>query len=185
MKRGLVIRGRESKSAGYGRNNVFRRRHFYRATPSTPTNLVRPLQPLKLLLFPMLYVNCTVKSHYIRVQCVHYILCQKHFLPPDFPLPLPPRVLFIFFCFFSASFSYFFFSYSCFCFILLAMPSFIRSFSRSFSFSRSSSAQVSVTVSVRCSKAETFPKFIRSCDASRSNLFHRSTTRPMRNSDGR
>lgn len=185
MKRGLVIRGRESKSAGYGRNNVFRRRHFYRATPSISTNPVRPLQPLKLLLFPMLYVNCTVKSHYIRVQCVHYILCQKHFLLPDFSSPSTSSCSFYIFlfllCFFFTTFSSLIF----FCFILLAMLSFIRSFSRSFSFSRSSSAQVSVTVSVRCSKAETFPKFIRSCDAPRSNLFRRSTTRPMRNSDGR
>jgi len=50
-----------------------------------------------LLLFPMLYVNCTVKSHYIRAQCVHYTPRQKHFyplefflLPPRPPLPLPP-----------------------------------------------------------------------------------------------
>lgn len=111
MKRGLVIRGRESKSAGYGRNNVFRRRHFYRATPSTPTNPVRPLQPLKLLLFPMLYVNCTVKSHYIRVQCVHYILCQKHFLLPDFSSPSTSSCSFYTFLFLLCFFSYFFFFY--------------------------------------------------------------------------
>lgn len=59
---------------GWGRNNVFRRRHFYRASPLHPG----------LLLFPMLYVNCTVKSHYIRAQCVHYTPCQKHFYPLEF-----------------------------------------------------------------------------------------------------
>lgn len=59
---------------GWGRNNVFRRRHFYRAPPLYPS----------LLLFPMLYVNCTVKSHYIRAQCVHYTPCQKHFYPLEF-----------------------------------------------------------------------------------------------------
>jgi len=44
-----------------------------------------------LLLFPMLYVNCTVKSHYIRAQCVHYTPRQKHFYPLEFfPLPALP-----------------------------------------------------------------------------------------------
>lgn len=47
---------------------------------------IAPLPPSTtgLLLFPMLYVNCTVKSHYIRAQCVHYIPRQKHFYPLEF-----------------------------------------------------------------------------------------------------
>lgn len=91
------VDGRERESRGvrmrgWGRNNAFRRRHFYRAPP---------LQP-GLLLFPMLYVNCTVKSHYIRAQCVHYIPCQKHFYPLEFfsssihPLSLLSVVIFFF-----------------------------------------------------------------------------------------
>lgn len=70
-----IVRVR-ARAGGWGRNNVFRRRHFYRA-PS------HPAIP-GLLLFPMLYVNCTVKSHYIRAQCIHYIPCQKHFYPLEF-----------------------------------------------------------------------------------------------------
>jgi len=86
------------RARGWGRNNVFRRRHFYRALPPLHSGL---------LLFPMLYVNCTVKSHYIRAQCVHYTPCQKHFYPLEFffssihLLPLALASLVPFFYFFS------------------------------------------------------------------------------------
>lgn len=74
---------RSERVRGWGRNNVFRRRHFYRAPPLHPS----------LLLFPMLYVNCTVKSHYIRAQCVHYTPCQKHFYPLEFFFLQYPPIL--------------------------------------------------------------------------------------------
>ena len=125
-------------------------------TPAPSISLLAPI-PLpstsspKLLLFPMLYVNCTVKSHYIRVQCVHYILCQKHFSPPPygFPLPSSSRVLFVFVSssssssspslVFSLSFSLLFLlflSFSLFSFssaVVSLLPSFSFNF-RSFSF---------------------------------------------------
>lgn len=157
---------------------------FIALHPQPPPTPFTPSAPKAFVVSNALCeLHCKISLYSCAMRPLYPV--PETFSPTGFFFSLYLLVFFLYFSVSSLLFFLLFLLLFFFCFILLAMLSFIRSFSRSFSFSRSSSAQVSVTVSVRCSKAETFPKFIRSCDAPQSNLFRRSTTRPMRNSDGR